>query len=64
MTGDYVYIAVKDCGTGIPPEYIDRIFDIFVQVKDRDIEVRGTRLGHMEDAEKYRELYGVLAGNK
>jgi signal transduction histidine kinase len=36
---------VKDTGTGIPPEYIDRIFDKFVQVNDRDIEVRGTGLG-------------------
>lgn len=42
---DYVYITVKDTGTGIPPEYIDSIFDKFVQVKDRDIEVRGTGLG-------------------
>ncbi len=42
---DYVYIKVKDTGTGIPPEYIDRIFDKFVQVNDRDIEVRGTGLG-------------------
>lgn len=40
-----VFISVKDTGTGILPEYIDHIFDKFVQVKGRDIEVRGTGLG-------------------
>jgi signal transduction histidine kinase len=42
---DYIYITVRDTGTGIPTEYIDRIFDKFVQVEGRDIEVRGTGLG-------------------
>lgn len=40
-----VEFSVKDTGEGIPPEYLDRIFDQFVQVKGRDIEVRGTGLG-------------------
>jgi PAS domain S-box-containing protein len=37
--------SVKDTGDGIPPEYLDRIFDKFVQVKGHDIEARGTGLG-------------------
>lgn len=40
-----VYVTVKDTGTGIPKEYIDKIFEKFVQVKDGDFEVRGTGLG-------------------
>jgi PAS domain S-box len=42
---EYVYVSVKDTGSGIPAEYLDSIFDKFVRVKDRDIEVRGTGLG-------------------
>lgn len=38
-------VTVKDTGAGIPEEYIDKIFNKFVQVKDGDIEVRGTGLG-------------------
>jgi PAS domain S-box-containing protein len=37
--------SVKDTGDGIPSEYLDRIFDKFVQVKGHDIEARGTGLG-------------------
>ena len=40
-----MYITVRDTGTGIPPEFVDRIFDKFVQVKGYDKEVRGTGLG-------------------
>jgi PAS domain S-box-containing protein len=40
-----VYVTVKDSRTGIPKEYLDRIFEKFVQVKDADFEVRGTGLG-------------------
>lgn len=42
---DMMYITVKDTGMGIPEEYIDKIFEKFVQVKDGDIEIRGTGLG-------------------
>lgn len=42
---DKVYVTVKDTGQGIPEEYIDKIFEKFVQVKDGDFEVRGTGLG-------------------
>jgi len=38
-------VSVKDTGVGIPGEYVDRIFDKFVQVRDEDFEVRGTGLG-------------------
>lgn len=40
-----IYITVKDTGMGIPEEYTDKIFEKFFQVKDGDIEVRGTGLG-------------------
>ncbi|HEY9062223.1 MAG TPA: ATP-binding protein [Pseudobacteroides sp.] len=42
---NYVFISVEDTGDGIPKEYIQKIFNKFVQVKGRDIEVRGTGLG-------------------
>jgi signal transduction histidine kinase len=42
---DKVYVTVKDTGMGIPEEYLDRIFEKFVQVKDGDFEMRGTGLG-------------------
>jgi PAS domain S-box-containing protein len=43
--GKFVYISVQDTGAGIPPAYIDRIFDRFVQVERSDIEVSGTGIG-------------------
>jgi PAS domain S-box-containing protein len=42
---DMVHVTVKDTGKGIPREYIDRIFEKFVQVNDGDLEIRGTGLG-------------------
>lgn len=42
---DYAYISVKDHGVGIPPEYIDRIFERFYRVPSDNISVRGTGLG-------------------
>jgi len=41
----FIETSVKDTGDGIPSEYLDRIFDKYVQVKGRDIEMRGTGLG-------------------
>jgi PAS domain S-box-containing protein len=38
-------ITVKDTGMGIPGEYLDKLFDRFMQVKGYDLEVRGTGLG-------------------
>lgn len=40
-----MHITVKDTGAGIPEEYLDKIFDKFVQVKGYDLEMRGTGLG-------------------
>lgn len=45
LRGEKIEITVSDTGEGIPPEYLDRIFERFVQVEGRDIEVRGTGLG-------------------
>lgn len=43
--GKSIFVSVKDTGAGIPAQFIERIFDKFVQVNGRDIEVRGTGLG-------------------
>ena len=43
--GKNILVSVKDTGAGIPAQFIERIFDKFVQVNGRDIEVRGTGLG-------------------
>jgi len=43
--GNMLETSVKDTGDGIPSEYLDRIFNKFVQVKGHDIEARGTGLG-------------------
>lgn len=40
-----VCVAVRDTGLGIPSEYLDKLFDKFVQVRGYDLEVRGTGLG-------------------
>ncbi|WP_036944983.1 ATP-binding protein [Pseudobacteroides cellulosolvens] len=40
-----VYVTVKDTGTGIPEDYLEKIFEKYVQVRDSDFEVRGTGLG-------------------
>lgn len=45
VNGPLMEVTVKDTGDGIPQEYLDRIFDKFVQVKGHDIEARGTGLG-------------------
>ncbi len=42
---DKMVVSVRDTGVGIPEEYLDKIFNKFVQVKRHDLEVRGTGLG-------------------
>ena len=42
---EYAYVSVQDTGVGIPAEYLDKIFDRFVQIESEDLEVRGTGLG-------------------
>lgn len=43
--GDMLEITVSDTGEGIPKEYHNRIFDRFFQVKEHELEVRGTGIG-------------------
>ncbi|WP_032123322.1 HAMP domain-containing sensor histidine kinase [Clostridium amazonitimonense] len=40
-----LYISVKDTGIGIPEEYIEKIFEKFIQVNSEDKEHKGTGLG-------------------
>ena len=40
-----IYVSVKDTGIGIPEQYLNKIFDKFVQVERHDYETRGTGLG-------------------
>lgn len=40
-----VLVEISDSGPGIPPEYQDRIFDRYVQVRGREGRRRGTGLG-------------------
>lgn len=40
-----IYIYVKDSGIGIPEEYLDKVFEKFIQIKSSDGESKGTGLG-------------------
>lgn len=40
-----MYVSVEDNGYGIPPEYLDKIFERFIQVKEYDSESDGIGLG-------------------
>ena len=44
MHGKFVHVSVKDDGIGIPLEYQSKIFDKFVQIKNKD-QVGGSGLG-------------------
>jgi PAS domain S-box-containing protein len=55
--GGKMFISVKDTGIGIPPEYLDKIFDKFIQVKGDDSEMKGTGLG-LSIAKEIVEAHG------
>lgn len=40
--GEYAEIAISDTGSGIPPDVMDKIFDLFFTTKEQD---KGTGLG-------------------
>lgn len=40
-----IYISVKDTGIGIPEDYLDKVFDKFIQIRPEDSENKGTGLG-------------------
>jgi PAS domain S-box-containing protein len=42
---DKVHVSIEDTGIGIPEEYVNKIFEQFVQVENSDLEIRGTGLG-------------------
>ncbi len=45
-TGEAVQVSIADTGIGIPPEYVDRIFERFYRVdKSHSKEIGGTGLG-------------------
>ncbi len=44
--GEKVEVRIQDTGVGIPPEYLETIFDKFVRVKsDENVRLKGTGLG-------------------
>lgn len=45
VVNNMMLISVKDTGTGIPEEYINRIFDKFVRITTMNSEIEGTGLG-------------------
>ena len=45
LKDDKIVTTVKDTGIGIPEEYINKIFEQFVQVENSELEIRGTGLG-------------------
>lgn len=55
--GEAVYLSVRDRGSGIPEELLERIFDRFAQAKSEERRGRGHGLG-LEIAQGVAELHG------
>lgn len=45
---DYAVVSIKDSGKGIPPEEINRIFELFYQAKNSTIEGTGIGLSYVK----------------
>ena len=45
VQNEKIYITISDTGIGIPVDYLEKIFEQFVQVENSDLEIRGTGLG-------------------
>jgi len=45
IVGDRAHVMVRDTGPGIPPEYMERLFQRFYRVPGNTASVRGTGLG-------------------
>ncbi len=45
IKNEKMHVSVADTGIGIPEEFQEKIFDKYVQVKEQDLEARGTGLG-------------------
>jgi signal transduction histidine kinase len=45
VKNEWMHVSVTDTGIGIPEEFQEKIFDKYVQVKEQDLEARGTGLG-------------------
>lgn len=56
---NYLSVTVADTGPGIPKEFLERIFEKYVQVSNYDIEMRGTGLG----LAAAREIITALGGS-
>ncbi|MFO7971978.1 MAG: ATP-binding protein [Desulfobacterales bacterium] len=56
--GMHVHLSVRDDGPGIPPKYHSKIFEKFVQMKERD--AGGTGLGLAICKEIVRAHGGVI----
>jgi PAS domain S-box-containing protein len=42
---DKLCVSIQDTGDGIPPEYVDKVFERFFQVQGYDLEISGSGLG-------------------
>lgn len=57
---NYLSVTVADTGPGIPKEFLERIFEKYVQVSNYDIEMRGTGLGLAAAREIITALGGTI----